>query len=150
MKHAGPLLLSPQVPAHRHRARPSTPLGRTASLEQLRTLGTEHGHSMLCAEGEVHFTAIDTPEQDVNLVVRMKSGTRWSLHLGSIEVPPHSLLRAGRPTRGWPRSIRLRSASTTTSRLGGTREYSIPQLPDFALVDASGQGSRARCGCSHT
>jgi hypothetical protein len=32
MKRAGPLRLSPQVPAHRHRARTSTPLGRTTSL----------------------------------------------------------------------------------------------------------------------
>jgi hypothetical protein len=73
-----------------------------------------------------------------------------SLCAGQFEVPPHPPLRAGPLSRGRPRSTRLRSASTTTARPGGTREYSIPQLPDFALVDASGQGSRARCGCSQT
>ena len=69
---------------------------------------------------------------------------------GLFEVRPHPPLCAGPLARGRPRSTRLLSASTTTARPGGTREYSEPQLPDFALVDASGQGSRARCGCSHT
>jgi 3-deoxy-manno-octulosonate cytidylyltransferase (CMP-KDO synthetase) len=40
---------------------PPTPLELTESLEQLRAL--EHGHPILCAEGEAHFTGIDTPEQ---------------------------------------------------------------------------------------
>jgi len=40
---------------------PPTPLELTESLEQLRAL--EHGHAILCAEGEAHFTGIDTPEQ---------------------------------------------------------------------------------------
>ena len=35
-----------------------TPLERTESLEQLRVL--EHGHTILCAHGEAHFTGIDT------------------------------------------------------------------------------------------
>ena len=47
-----------------------TPLERTESLEQLRVL--EHGHSILCAEGEAHFTGIDTPEQYEAFVRRMR------------------------------------------------------------------------------
>jgi 3-deoxy-manno-octulosonate cytidylyltransferase (CMP-KDO synthetase) len=47
-----------------------TPLERTESLEQLRVL--EHGHSILCAEGEAHFTGIDTPEQYAAFVERMR------------------------------------------------------------------------------
>ena len=47
-----------------------TPLERTESLEQLRVL--EHGHSILCAEGEAHFTGIDTPEQYAAFVARMR------------------------------------------------------------------------------
>ena len=49
-----------------------TPLERTESLEQLRAL--EHGHPILCAEGEAHFTGIDTPEQYAEFVRRMKAG----------------------------------------------------------------------------
>jgi len=49
-----------------------TPLERTESLEQLRAL--EHGHPILCAEGEAHFTGIDTPEQYAAFVRRMKAG----------------------------------------------------------------------------
>jgi 3-deoxy-manno-octulosonate cytidylyltransferase (CMP-KDO synthetase) len=47
-----------------------TPLERTESLEQLRAL--EHGHAILCAEGEAHFTGIDTPEQYAAFVARMR------------------------------------------------------------------------------
>jgi 3-deoxy-manno-octulosonate cytidylyltransferase (CMP-KDO synthetase) len=47
-----------------------TPLERTESLEQLRVL--EHGHRIVCAEGEAHFTGIDTPEQYAAFVARMK------------------------------------------------------------------------------
>jgi 3-deoxy-manno-octulosonate cytidylyltransferase (CMP-KDO synthetase) len=47
-----------------------TPLERTESLEQLRVL--EHGHSILCAVGEAHFTGIDTPEQYAAFVERMR------------------------------------------------------------------------------
>jgi 3-deoxy-manno-octulosonate cytidylyltransferase (CMP-KDO synthetase) len=47
-----------------------TPLERTESLEQLRVL--EHGHSILCAEGEAHFTGIDTPEQYAAFVERVR------------------------------------------------------------------------------
>ncbi|MFM7797667.1 MAG: 3-deoxy-manno-octulosonate cytidylyltransferase [Planctomycetota bacterium] len=49
-----------------------TPLERTESLEQLRAL--EHGHPILCAEGEAHFTGIDTPEQYAEFVRRMRAG----------------------------------------------------------------------------
>lgn len=49
-----------------------TPLERTESLEQLRAL--EHGHPILCAEGEAHFTGIDTPEQYAEFVRRTKAG----------------------------------------------------------------------------
>ena len=49
-----------------------TPLERTESLEQLRAL--EHGHPILCAEGEAHFTGIDTPEQYAEFVRRVKGG----------------------------------------------------------------------------
>ena len=49
-----------------------TPLERTESLEQLRAL--EHGHPILCAEGEAHFTGIDTPEQYAAFVARMRAG----------------------------------------------------------------------------
>lgn len=48
-----------------------TPLERTESLEQLRAL--EHGHPILCAEGEAHFTGIDTPEQYAEFVRRTKA-----------------------------------------------------------------------------
>jgi 3-deoxy-manno-octulosonate cytidylyltransferase (CMP-KDO synthetase) len=48
-----------------------TPLERTESLEQLRVL--EHGHSILCAVGEAHFTGIDTPEQYAAFVERMRA-----------------------------------------------------------------------------
>jgi len=47
-----------------------TPLEVTESLEQLRAL--EHGHPILCAEGEAHFTGIDTPEQYAAFVARMR------------------------------------------------------------------------------
>ena len=47
-----------------------TPLERTESLEQLRVL--EHGHSILCAEGEAHFSGIDTPEQYAAFVERVR------------------------------------------------------------------------------
>ena len=77
-----------------------------------------------------------------------RKATGASMRAGQVEVPPHPSLRAGPRSRGRPRSTRLHSASTTTARPVGTRDYSDPQLPDFALVDASGQGSRARCGCS--
>jgi 3-deoxy-manno-octulosonate cytidylyltransferase (CMP-KDO synthetase) len=50
-----------------------TPLERTESLEQLRAL--EHGHPILCAEGEAHFTGIDTPEQYAEFVRRVQAGT---------------------------------------------------------------------------
>jgi 3-deoxy-manno-octulosonate cytidylyltransferase (CMP-KDO synthetase) len=49
-----------------------TPLEFTESLEQLRVL--EHGHAILCAEGEAHFTGIDTPEQYEAFVRRMRAG----------------------------------------------------------------------------
>ncbi len=49
-----------------------TPLERTESLEQLRAL--EHGHPILCAEGEAHFTGIDTPEQYAEFVRRTTAG----------------------------------------------------------------------------
>ncbi len=49
-----------------------TPLECTESLEQLRVL--EHGHAILCAEGEAHFTGIDTPEQYEAFVRRMRAG----------------------------------------------------------------------------
>jgi 3-deoxy-manno-octulosonate cytidylyltransferase (CMP-KDO synthetase) len=49
-----------------------TPLECTESLEQLRAL--EHGHPILCAEGEAHFTGIDTPEQYAEFVRRTKAG----------------------------------------------------------------------------
>lgn len=42
-------------------ALPPSPLELTESLEQLRVL--EHGHTIVCAVGEAHFTGIDTPEQ---------------------------------------------------------------------------------------
>ena len=48
-----------------------TPLERTESLEQLRVL--EHGHAILCAEGEAHFTGIDTPEQYAAFVARLRN-----------------------------------------------------------------------------
>ncbi len=48
-----------------------TPLECTESLEQLRVL--EHGHTILCAEGEAHFTGIDTPEQYAAFVHRCRS-----------------------------------------------------------------------------
>jgi len=48
-----------------------TPLECTESLEQLRVL--EHGHTILCAEGEAHFTGIDTPEQYAAFVQRCRS-----------------------------------------------------------------------------
>jgi 3-deoxy-manno-octulosonate cytidylyltransferase (CMP-KDO synthetase) len=51
----------------------TTPLERTESLEQLRAL--EHGHPILCAEGEAHFTGIDTPEQYAEFVRRVQAGT---------------------------------------------------------------------------
>lgn len=51
---------------------PATPLERTESLEQLRVL--EHGYAILCAEGEAHFTGIDTPEQYAAFVERTKAG----------------------------------------------------------------------------
>ena len=35
-----------------------------------------YGHAILCAEGEAHFTGIDTPEQYAAFVARMKTGTR--------------------------------------------------------------------------
>ncbi len=47
-----------------------TPLERTESLEQLRVL--EHGHTILCAHGEAHFTGIDTPEQYAAFVQRCR------------------------------------------------------------------------------
>jgi 3-deoxy-manno-octulosonate cytidylyltransferase (CMP-KDO synthetase) len=50
-----------------------TPLERTESHEQLRAL--EHGHPILCAEGEAHFTGIDTPEQYAEFVRRVQAGT---------------------------------------------------------------------------
>jgi 3-deoxy-manno-octulosonate cytidylyltransferase (CMP-KDO synthetase) len=46
-----------------------TPLECTESLEQLRVL--EHGYTILCAEGEAHFTGIDTPEQYAAFVKRL-------------------------------------------------------------------------------
>jgi 3-deoxy-manno-octulosonate cytidylyltransferase (CMP-KDO synthetase) len=49
-----------------------TPLECTESLELLRVL--EHGHAILCAEGEAHFTGIDTPEQYEAFVRRMRAG----------------------------------------------------------------------------
>ena len=49
-----------------------TPLERTESLEQLRVL--EHGHPIVCAVGEAHFTGIDTPEQYAAFVERMRAG----------------------------------------------------------------------------
>lgn len=42
-------------------ALPPSPLELTESLEQLRVL--EHGHTIVCAVGEAHFTGMDTPEQ---------------------------------------------------------------------------------------
>jgi 3-deoxy-manno-octulosonate cytidylyltransferase (CMP-KDO synthetase) len=48
-----------------------TPLERTESLEQLRVL--EHGHTILCAHGEAHFTGIDTPEQYAAFVQRCQA-----------------------------------------------------------------------------
>ena len=50
---------------------PATPLERTESLEQLRAL--EHGFPILCAEGEAHFTGIDTPEQYAEFVRRVQA-----------------------------------------------------------------------------
>lgn len=48
-----------------------TPLERTECLEQLRVL--EHGHTIICALGEAHFTGIDTPEQYAAFVARTAS-----------------------------------------------------------------------------
>ena len=55
-------------------ALPATPLERTESLEQLRVL--EHGHAIVCAIGEAHFTGIDTPEQYAAFVERVRAGER--------------------------------------------------------------------------
>jgi hypothetical protein len=41
------------------------------SREQLRVL--EHGHSILCAVGEAHFTGIDPPEQSAAFVERRRA-----------------------------------------------------------------------------
>jgi 3-deoxy-manno-octulosonate cytidylyltransferase (CMP-KDO synthetase) len=60
---------------------PATPLERTESLEQLRAL--EHGHTIVCALGEAHFTGIDTPEQYAAFVARVAGGAGGAGGAGS-------------------------------------------------------------------
>lgn len=68
LKHIG-LYVYRRAFLHTFAALPPTPLELTESLEQLRIL--EHGHAIVCALGEAHFTGIDTPEQYAAFVARV-------------------------------------------------------------------------------